>query len=113
VPLAGAVEEALARLRRAAATQESPDGTATLDGGTTMFREYVTPEEMPKVTTGTVPVSPALADAIRRMGTLLEAELGCDFAFVVMGGGGLIAGDNSRDGVVMPLVRPVTPPESK
>jgi hypothetical protein len=56
-----------------------------------------------------VPVSAGLAKKIRELDAALEAEFGCDFAFGIAGGGGVVAASNSRDGIVPPVVKPDPP----
>jgi len=50
------------------------------------------------------PVSLELAGKIRAVDAALETEFGMDFAFVILARGALVAGSNSKDRVVPPLV---------
>jgi hypothetical protein len=55
------------------------------------------------------PVSKELAEAIRRMDDLLQAEFGFDQAYCILARGLIVAASNSRDGFVPPTVATATP----
>lgn len=55
------------------------------------------------------PVSKELAEAIRRMDDLLQAEFGFDLAYCILARGLIVAASNSRDGYVPPTVATATP----
>jgi hypothetical protein len=55
------------------------------------------------------PVSKELAEAIRRMDDLLQAEFGFDLAYCILARGLIVAASNSRDGYVPPTVAPKGP----
>lgn len=54
------------------------------------------------------PVSADLAAKIRAVDAALEAEFGSDFACVILARGALVAASNAKDGVVPPVVAPVS-----
>ena len=115
VPLAGAIEEALAVLRRVA-PQDSPDGPAPTkpERGTTVTAKNDSGRGEPLTAQETTrtPVSARLADLIRALDEALLEEFGpVWFAYVILGRDGLVAASDARHGFVPPLIAPAAPPE--
>ena len=109
VSLADAIAGAIAAIGPRGGQDETPaDGPATTEGEATMSKKNKNTPEPAPVTREVVrtTVSPKLAEIVRAMDDALLDEFGpyAAFAYVLMGGDGLIAASDSVHGFVPPVV---------
>ena len=108
VPLTDEIARLVATIRLGVGATEGPAPLPTTRSEEGAMKTDDEPGISPaNAETRRTPVGPELADAIRRMDDLLQAEFGFDLAYCILARGAVVAASNSRDGYLPPTVAPL------